>query len=164
MLRTIAACSLALALTAAPLTAAANPPGGPRRAPQLGPVVRRPGLPRPIIALQLTGLRVVAPVARAAIIHALGRDAWPALVRCVQPAPRVRGFLTVQIYETPTGTEPTFLESTVLRDRALAACLRNALLSVRVPPWEGERSGASFSFDLVFIQPPVGLAASLARR
>src|SRR5438477_3235033 len=56
-------------------------------------VVRRTvAPPPPPVALQLAGLRVMTPVAHAAVMHALARDAWPSLVRCVTPSPRVRGY------------------------------------------------------------------------
>src|SRR4051794_28673356 len=94
-----------LLATALPLAAApdahATPPGAARAASPSAPVrrvpppsparpapasVRRPpavprAAPAPPVVLQLTGLRVMAPLPHAAVLHALARDAWPFLLR-----------------------------------------------------------------------------------
>ncbi len=114
--------------------------------------------PAPPVALQLTGLRINVPLPRSAVVHAIGRDAWPQLVRCVSPAPRVRGYLTVNIAERDNGTEATFTDSPVLRDRALVQCLQRALSGIVFPPHAAERPASSVAFDLVFMLPPVTVA------
>ncbi|MEI8258367.1 MAG: hypothetical protein WCJ30_22045, partial [Deltaproteobacteria bacterium] len=82
--------------------------------------------------------------------------AWPQLVRCVTPAPRVRGYLTVNIAEREHGTDAGFVDSPVLRDRTLTQCLSHALSGITLPPYNAERPETSIAFDLVFMLPAVG--------
>ncbi len=159
---TLARVAALLGLLFVPAAAHANPPRRPASArASTAPVVRvAPRVPAtpppPPIALQLTGLRIHVPLPRSAVVHALGRDAWPQLVRCVSPAPRVRGYLTVNVAEHEHGSEATFVDSPVLRDRTLTECLRRALSTITLPPYSAEHPTTSIAFDLVFMLPPVG--------
>jgi hypothetical protein len=139
--------------------AGANPPtAGPRPARRATRAAIPVAPPAPPVALQLTGLRIHVPLSRSAVVHAIGRDAWPQLVRCVTPTPRVRGYLTVNIVERERGTEASFVDSPVLRDRTLVACLQRALSSITLPPYGASRPDTSIAFDLVFMLPPLGTA------
>jgi hypothetical protein len=68
----------------------------------------------------------------------------------------VRGYLTVNVAEREHGTEATFVDSPVLRDRTLTECIRRALSTITLPPYSTTRPTTSIGFDLVFMLPPVG--------
>jgi hypothetical protein len=125
---------------------------------------RRPGAPLnrrvvagPPVALQLTDLVISIPVSRASIVHALTRDAWPALVRCVTPPPAVHGHVVVRVHPTDGGFEVEQVGPPVRRDRALGACFRDALSGLQIPPYEGDRPDVSVAFDLAVGMPAVGV-------
>jgi hypothetical protein len=120
--------------------------------------------PLPPVALQLSGLRVRVPVPRTAVIHALARDVWPELVKCVTPPPRVRGFVTVEVREVREAGDALDIRvdgGPPARDSRLTACVRRAVARVELPPYEGDApTDASVAFDLAFGVPPLGTKPS----
>lgn len=120
--------------------------------------------PPPPVALQLGGLRIFAPIPRAAIVHAIARDAWPRLVGCAGPSPRVRGYVNVELRESADGLVVHLDGGPTNRDPALARCVRSALVAVELPPYEGETPPVSVSFDLAFAMPPMGVGPARGPR
>ena len=158
--RTPAWCLLALSMIAVPSVVRATPRRVMLAARTAPPrvIVRRavaPPPPPPPVALQLAGLRVMTPVAHAAVMHALARDAWPSLVRCVTPVPRVRGYANVEISERGRGLEVRLAGAPITRDPTLAECVRRAVSHVVLPPHEDEPPATSVAFDLAFGMPAI---------
>jgi hypothetical protein len=171
--RTTAWCALALTALATPALASAPDASGalrrtapPAAAAPAAPTPEAPATPptRPRVALQLGGLRVFTPVARAAVMHAIQRDAWPALLQCTTQSPTVRGYAAVEISETASGLEVRVSGAPVTRDAALGQCVRRALQRVVMPPHEEETPPTSIAFDLAFGMPAIpGTTPTAAR-
>lgn len=100
------------------------------------------------------------PVPRVAVLHALSRDVWPQLLQCVTLPPPVRGYVTVEVGETPYGTMARLSNGPLSRDTPLSRCVRQAIERVVLPPYEGDPPPISIAFDLVFGMPLLTTARS----
>ena len=86
--------------------------------------------PAPRVALQLTALRVTDGVGVRAMVHAIARDAWGALVRCAGPSP-ARGVVDVTLVSDGGGVRVTELSGPpATRDPSLGRCVLLSLIRV----------------------------------
>lgn len=123
--------------------------------------------PLPPVALQLGGLRVLTGAPWRGVLHALARDAWPALVRCsgTTAVPSRRG-VTVVALRTARGrnasTQATLQGGPTARDAELRGCVEHALGPVRLPPGPLEVAAEedAVRFELAFGMPPLGARAA----
>jgi hypothetical protein len=130
-------------------------------------VIPRPATatpPAPPVALQLSALEIHVPVARSAVIHAIARDSWPALVRCVTPRPPARGHARVEVHPTEHGVSATVQGPPTHRVATLGTCVRDALSGLNLPPYEGDRPDVLVAFDLAFGMPALGVPARRPHR
>ncbi len=126
-----------------------------RRPAAIAIVPRRVAPPAPPVALQLAGLRVNVPVPHVAVMHAIARDAWPALVRCVTPAPSTRGYVNVRLRANGRVVDVELEGAPLARMPLLTACVRRAIAATVLPPFESDDVAPEVlaSFDLLFNLP-----------
>ncbi len=106
--------------------------------------------PAPRVALQLTALRVTDGVGVRAMVHAIARDAWGAMVVCAGPRP-ARGVVEITVASEGAGVRVTELAGRpASRDPALGRCLLRAIERLRPPPHPSGSLTASFAlhFDM----------------
>jgi hypothetical protein len=109
------------------------------------------------VALQLSALRISDAIPMRAMLHAIARDSWPALVACVQ-TPRPRGVASVTFHvHGRTVTVDRVTGGPVTRDATLRRCLTDAVSLTHAPahPQQPSEADVVGSFDLSFDLPPL---------
>ncbi|MEZ4390457.1 MAG: hypothetical protein R3A48_05120 [Polyangiales bacterium] len=112
-----------VAVLLAPLSADAVPRGARARRP-----------PRPTVELQIAGLQPGPSRRFSAVLHAIRRDAVPALRQCLAESPEARGVASVRLTPARRGRVDASVQG-ALPD-ALARCVREAATRVELPPEE----------------------------
>jgi hypothetical protein len=140
-------------LSALTTTGPATGRGRPRRGPLGATAMREPTgrarpAPAPRVAVQLTALRVTDGVGVRAMVHAIARDAWGAVVACAGPSP-ARGIVRVDLVSERSRARVTELSGRpVTRDPALGRCLLGAIERLHPPPHPSGTGTASFELHL----------------
>lgn len=137
----------------APLSAAAVPRGARGRQP-----------PRPTVELQIAGLHPGPSRRFSAVLHAIRRDAVPALRQCLAQSPDARGVASVRLTPARRGRVDASVQGAL--PEALSLCVRAAATRVELPPEErfdepsdeasGEVEPESVRFEVRMRLPAVG--------
>lgn len=96
--------------------------------------VRRGPPPRPVVDLQIAGLSTAGERRFPAVLHAIRRDAMPAVSACVAQFPAARGVVTVTLTPAARGRQAAAVESPFPAE--VARCFRDAVSRVTLPPRE----------------------------
>ncbi len=118
--------------------------------------------------VQLVAVRTPAAMARAALVHAIGRDAWVEVWRCAHGS-TLRGSLRVKLRRAARGASAELVAPVPISHRAATECVLRAIERVHIPPVEVEPpDGAQVEFELVvrgrrlpgpLLLPPIVVAA-----
>lgn len=112
-----------VAVLLAPLSADAVPRGARARRP-----------PRPTVELQIAGLHPGPSRRFSAVLHAIRRDAVPAMRQCLAQSPEARGVASVRLTPARRGRVDASVQGAL--PEALSLCVRAAATRVELPPEE----------------------------
>ncbi len=105
------------------------------------------------VPVQLIGVRPGAGRVWAAVVHAIHRDAMASLNACATALPAARGEVHVELSHRETGRWIAEVNS-ARRDRALEACIRQAVDNIAVPPRDDLGTSSSPPCDNSTHLPP----------
>lgn len=107
----------------------------------------RSSLTGPLV--QLAGLRAPPSMPRAALVHAIRRDAWTGVWLCAHNS-NLRGSIRVRLRRAANGAQAELGEPVPAAQRAATQCMLTALARVHLPPLEVEpTAGATVEFELL---------------
>lgn len=99
--------------------------------------------------VQLVAVRTPPAMARAALVHAIGRDAWADVWLCAHSS-TLRGSLRVKLRRADRGAIAELVDPVPNAHRAATQCVLRALERVHIPPVEVEPAGGTLvEFELI---------------